>query len=150
MKKRNENSGNKVKGFQIKLCIIAIFTVLVVISSVLLFAQFSKQNSLLEEQKQAIQELEQYDGEYDTQSLVLNKTNPVTAQEIAEKVNGKLRLSADGTFGAITLPEGVTVSDIYNDVELAEYLEDISLNFKATINDIEDDLEEYHVFGNVL
>jgi GGDEF domain-containing protein len=61
------------------------------------------------------EELVENIGNYDTRQIVLKDTSKSEAEEIAERLNAKLRINKDGSFAALTLPIGVTIEDIVND-----------------------------------
>lgn len=45
-------------------------------------------------------------GQYDEQSIVLNGTSKAKAEELAELYGAQLRITANGRFATLTLPEG--------------------------------------------
>jgi hypothetical protein len=95
----------------------------VAVSGVLLF----KEHKLDVIQQEALEELDELDGEYDTNKIVLSDTSYSRASALAEKFNADLRITADGKFATLTLPENVTVRDIYNQKENRGYLSELSL-----------------------
>ena len=58
---------------------------------------------------------------------------------LAEKLGAKLRITSNGSFATLTLPEGVTVEDIYRNDENRELLEKFSLDLYASVSDIGDE-----------
>lgn len=63
-------------------------------------------------QETVVRELREKAGEYSEETLVLEDTTPARAAELAKRLNATLRITADGTFAALTLPEGESVSAV--------------------------------------
>lgn len=87
-------------------------------------------------QQTALSVLEQQEGNYDTQKIVLNNTTYDKANSLANKLNAKLRITNDGSFATLTLPENVTVQDIYSQKEYRQYLEEMSLDVYSRTSDL--------------
>lgn len=128
----------------IKLPAILALCAVIVVASVFTIQHFSHEKGLEDIQKQAVTELERYEGQYDTQSIVLQNTNSGTAKSLANKLGAKLRITSDGSFATLTLPEGVTVADVYRNEEYRELLDKFSLDLYASISDTEDEGVDTH------
>lgn len=89
---------------------------------------------LVDKQKEALNMLEQLEGEYDKNKIVLTNTSTAEAENLAKRCNAKLRITEDGSFATLTLPEGVTVNDICSDEANREYLSKLGLDLKSEIN----------------
>lgn len=88
-------------------------------------------------QKEALQELEENKGEDAEQTLVLYDTTPNAAKALAEQFGATLRITSDGRFATLTLPEGQTVRDVYAARENRKYLPALSLDYKAKTSEME-------------
>ena len=60
-------------------------------------------------QQEFLLKLEENQGEYDEHTIVLVGTNHGRASELARELNAKLRITSDGSFATLTLPEGMTL-----------------------------------------
>ncbi len=102
-----------------------------------------KQENRLETlQKQAIELLDAYEGEYDTSKIVLNDTTREEAEALAKRFNAKLRITKDGSFATLTLPNGVTLYDIYSNDEHRDVLDRTSPDFYASTSEVSEETEE--------
>ena len=81
----------------------------------------------LQEQKQ--QELQEFSGTYNTESIVLADTNPEQAQKLADLLQARLRITPDGSYAVLYLPEGLSVEDVYGSEEYKSYLSAMSLDY---------------------
>ena len=88
-------------------------------------------------------ELHEQIGNYDEQQIVLKNTTKEEAKQIAKRFNAKLRITNDGSFAAITLPEGLTILDVVNDKNNQDILDKLSIDYHASIADIEEVEKEY-------
>jgi len=88
-------------------------------------------------------ELQEQIGNYDEQQIVLKNTTKEEAKQIAKRFNAKLRITNDGSFAAITLPEGLTILDVVNDKNNQDILDKLSIDYHASIADIEEVEKEY-------
>lgn len=57
-------------------------------------------------------ELDRWEGEYDPRSIVLQNTTPEKAERLAARYGAVLRLSPDGSYGRLTLPEGTDIRSL--------------------------------------
>ena len=87
-------------------------------------------------QKEVLEQLERDYGEYDEQSIVLQATSKARADELAKKFGADLRITNDGRYAKLTLPEGVTIIDVCADKENRKYIEEMSVDYKARICDL--------------
>ena len=88
------------------------------------------------------QELIENKGSYDENTLVLKGTNTTLANDIANRLNAKLRITKDGSFATLTLKDQ-TVFDVISNSENKDILEYLSIDYKANISEIEEVEEEY-------
>ncbi len=101
-----------------------------------------REHTLDEAQREALQKIEDHRGEYDEHSIVLYDTNFGEAQALAEKFNAKLRISFDGSFATLTLPENVTVEDVYAARGNRKYIAKMTLDYQARISELPVEEEE--------
>lgn len=87
-------------------------------------------------QNEALAQLERDRGEYDEQSIVLQATSKARAEELAAQFGATLRITSDGRYARLTLPEGVTIRDVYAEKENRQYIEEMSADYKARISDL--------------
>ena len=89
-----------------------VLTVLLLVLVISLFVnQRSYQDSKIEAeqiQNELLQTLIDRQGEYDERSIVLSGTTLSTAKTLAERMGAELRITEDGSFATLTLPEGKT------------------------------------------
>lgn len=85
-------------------------------------------------QAAALAELDRREGEYDAQSIVLTGTSETRARELAQLLDAKLRITSDGSFATLTLPEGVTIRDVYARRSVRALLDELSVDYEATIS----------------
>ena len=107
------------------------------------------QDSVLEEKQQsAIELLDTMKGEYCEESIVLYDTNRFDAQALATKLGAKLRITKNGQFATLTLPEGVTIKDVFEDDSNKIYLDKMSVDYSARISDAEEETDDTSVRPN--
>ena len=83
-------------------------------------------------------------GNYNEDRVVLPDTNRREAEIMAEEFGGRLRITDDGKFAVINLPEGVTLTDIAENDQYRKYHDKIALdynNFSTADEDVADDTE---------
>lgn len=95
------------------------------------------------EQSELLSELDSRAGEYDDSSIVLRATSKAKAEKLAERFGARLRITSDGKYATLTLPEGVSIRDICADKENRAYLSQITPDYKANISDIDEISEKY-------
>ena len=59
-----------------------------------------------------LRELEQAQGKFDPQSIVLQNTNRAEAERLARRYGAELRITKDGSYARLTLPEGTAFRDV--------------------------------------
>ncbi len=96
-----------------------------------------RKNEQKEYRNELLEELDAKAGTYDPQSIVLQSTSPEAAKELSEKYGATLRITENGRYATLTLPEGKTIRDICaDDANLAD-LDDLSIDYQVRISDIE-------------
>ncbi len=85
-----------------------------------------------------LEEIVERSGEYDNHKLVLNNTTKEEAKSISKRLNAKLRITKNGTFATLTLPDDVTVYDICIDENNKDIIEKFSLDYQATVSDVKE------------
>ena len=94
--------------------------------------------TLNENRNEALAELEARRGEYDERSIILEGTSLVEARKLAERFGASLRITEDGKFAALRLPEGTTILDIYGDEANNAYIKDMQADYSVKISDLTD------------
>ena len=96
-----------------------------------------------EDQKSDLkQELLDNIGNYDSNKIVLKNTNKELANEIANRLNAKLRITNDGSFATLTLRNGETILDVVSNKDNEDILKYLSVDYEAKISEVIDDYEE--------
>ncbi len=126
-----------------KKCSIGIISTILVASFACLITLVFKQNKTNDRIDEALNELKINEGMYDTKSIVLTNTNKTKAEDIAKRLNAKLRINESGTYATLTLPENVDVKSIYENKENIDLLDDFSLNMYAKTSEIEEVTKEH-------
>lgn len=136
----------KARSKRIKVILITVFFAFFIICGVILGGRLYKESHLEEIQKEALQEIEDLDGEYNENKIVLQNTTLVEARQLASTFNARLRTTNDGRFATLTLPENVTVKDIYTNDAYRQYIPQLSLDYVARISETleEETLKEEH------
>ncbi len=107
-----------------------------IIGSVAFIVSHQRAQSLEKLQNEALQELYDNRGRYDEQSIVLTNTSKEKAEALAKDLGATLRITADGSFATLTLPEGVTVFDVYENPDNRPHIKYLSLDYHASIHDV--------------
>jgi subtilisin family serine protease len=89
-------------------------------------------------QDEFVQELQNNEGRYDAQSIMLTHTSESVARELAERLGAQLRITKDGSFATLTLPEGMTILDVATSEDYLADLPKMSADYEARISDIAD------------
>ena len=92
--------------------------------------------------QQALLELEDREGEYDPQTIVLSGTNTGRARNLANLLGAELRITTDGSFATLTLPAGTDIRDVYANNAYRELLPELSADYMARISDLEEEDDE--------
>ncbi len=122
---------------------IGIISTILVASFACLITLVVKQNKTNDKIDEALNELKINEGMYDTKSIVLTNTNKTKAEDIAKRLNAKLRINESGTYATLTLPENVDVKSIYENKENIDLLDDFSLNMYAKTSELEEVTKEH-------
>ena len=130
-----------MKTKKIKGLVVGIFSAVLLLSGGIGGVWFAKEKKLNQLQQTAMQELIENKGDYDESKIVLYDTSQSEAQFLAGKFNAKLRITDDGKFATLTLPDGMTVEDVYAARENRQYLSELSLDYKAKTSELEETLE---------
>ena len=128
----------------VKRSILAVFSLCFALCCVMLCVYITKEKKLNLIQREALETLEEDIGTYDEKTIVLNHTNKTTAEELAEKLGAKLRITSDGGYATLTLQNGETVRDVYSKKENRALLEKFALDYYSKTSEISetDDLIE--------
>ncbi len=116
--------------------LISVLVLCLIAGAITMLVLHQREEALEEQQNEALQELYDNEGRYDPRSIVLSNTTKPRAENLAEAFGAELRITEDGCFAALTLPEGVTVFDVYENDEYRKYLEYMSLDYQAKISDL--------------
>ena len=119
-----------------KISLIVIVSILLAISMIIVGVEIWKNSKLEELQNSALNELIERTGEYDESSIVLYDTSYGEANALAEKFSAKLRITDDGKFATLTLPEGVTIVDIYSNDDNKEYIPSMSADWQVSASEL--------------
>ena len=109
-----------------------------VVCSVLLCVHISNESKLDKTWQDALETLTEDLGTYDEKTLVLNNTSRSMAENLADKLDAKLRITSDGSYATLTLQNGVTVRDVYENKANRTLLENFSLDYYSKTSDIEE------------
>ena len=127
----------KAKGF-IKQLFLILLVVGLIVCTVFVGIHFHNENLLETIQEQAISELSLNKGLYSENTIVLQNTNKAAANNAAEKLGAKLRITKDGNYATLTLPDGIIIEDVYKNDENRELLKSFSLDYYVKTSEIED------------
>ena len=97
-----------------------------------------------------VQELQDNVGEYDAQSIVLSNTSEPVARALAQKLGAKLRITKNGSFATLTLPEGTTILDIAMSEDYLADLPKMSADYHARIADVTEETAQEDEWGERL
>ena len=120
---------------------LAIVALLIMLSIALAFF-LTRRNAEVESerldtlQQNMLVELSARKGDYNENKIVLSGTSHSKAQQLAEAIGAKLRITADGSFATLTLTDGRTIADIVANDEYKDYLEVFGIDYVANIFDI--------------
>ena len=85
---------------------------------------------------ETLEKLENSKGLYDEKSIVLPNTSLTEASMLADRFDGKLRITQNGKFATITLNGDKTVLDIYKDKSNNDIITSIKPDYSARISDL--------------
>ena len=100
-----------------------------------------EEQQLEELRNEALLELERNAGQYDEQSIVLYETSKAKAEELAELYGAELRITENGRFATLTLPEGTTIRDVYAMDESLKYIDEMAADYQVQVSEIETEEE---------
>ena len=109
-----------------------------VVCSILLCVHISNESKLNKTWQDALETLTEDLGTYDEKTIVLNNTSRSKAENLADKLDAKLRITSNGSYATLTLQNGMTVGDVYKDRENRALLENFSLDYYSKTSDIEE------------
>lgn len=116
------------------MCLLAILLVAsIAIGGIVMWLHQEKLEQL---QNDALAELERNAGQYDEQSIVLYETSKAKAEELAKLYGAKLRITENGRFATLTLPEGTTIRDVYAMEESRKYIGDMTADYHVQVSDL--------------
>ncbi len=104
-------------------------------------AMWLRHEKLEQLQNEALAELERNAGQYDEQSIVLYETSKAKAEELAKLYGAKLRITKDGRFATLTLPEGTTIRDVYAMEESLKYIDDMAADYHVQTSKLTEEEE---------
>lgn len=119
--------------------ILATVLVLVLIAAVAVGLVFHHRQQQEDLRSEMLEELEQNAGQYDEQSIVLYNTSKAKAEELAELYGAALRITKDGRFATLTLPEGTTIRDVYAMDESLAHIDDMTADYQVQVSDMDFD-----------
>ena len=105
--------------------IIAALCLVLAMAAGITWHEFSLRNA----QQGLVSLMEEEDGNYNENKVVLSSTTPKEANEMADAFGGKLRITENGKFAVITLPDGMTLSDIAANKDFRKYHDRILLDY---------------------
>ncbi len=112
--------------------------VVLLVSCLLAVALFINLKHLDNVQNEALEELEERIGEYDERSIVLYGTSKAKASKLATRFGAELRITSNGRFATLTLPEDTTIRDIFADKENLLYIQDMSADYQVHTSELEE------------
>ena len=127
-----------MKRSRLKRSLVVFLSLCLAVCCTILCVHISKENKLDKIQQVALEMLNEDIGTYDENTIVLNSTNRASAENLANKLGAKLRITSDGSYATLTLQNGMTVRDVYEDRENRALLENFSLDYYSKTSDIEE------------
>ena len=120
--------------------IVSVVAVLLVIAAVLtVFFTVRHHEKLLDRRDKAIAELTARRGEYDESRIVLADTSEDKAKALADRLGAHLRITKDGRFAVLSLPEGTTIIDVYAADENLGELSSMSADYRVNISELSEE-----------
>ncbi len=108
-----------------KRILVGIMTLVVVLTAAFAWNEYMLHQAQLE----FIQLLETEQGNYNEDRVVLSATTQAEAQRMTDEFGGTLRITDDGRFAVINLPEGTTLTDIAKEKSYRKYHDRILLDY---------------------
>ncbi len=122
--------------------IITVCAVLVLVGALFAILHLRRQQQLYADRDALIADLTNRRGEYDERSIVLADTSRGAATALAQKLGATLRISSDGSFATLTLPEGKTFLDVCLDDTYLADLPCMSIDYEARVSDWVEESED--------
>ena len=120
--------------------IVSVVAILLVIAAVLtVFFTVRRHEKLLDRRDKAIAELTARRGEYDESRIVLADTSEDKAKALADRLGAHLRITKDGRFAVLSLPEGTTIIDVYAADENLGELSSMSADYRVNISELSEE-----------
>lgn len=120
--------------------IVSVVAMLLVIAAVLtVFFTVRHHEKLLDRRDEAIAELTARRGEYDESRIVLADTSEDKAKALADRLGAHLRITKDGRFAVLSLPEGTTIIDVYAADENLGELSSMSADYRVNISELSEE-----------
>ena len=109
-------------------------------------SETQKQQEALVEQtvEEKRQQLSDYEGLYNEQSIVLTDTTKAAAEKLAEDLGARLRMTEAEDYAVLYLPEGMTVSDVYEDDAYRTWLTGMELDYYVSTAEVDANGSELH------
>lgn len=95
-----------------------------------------RQRQLDRAQNEFVAELISAAGTYDESTIVLQNTTKYEAEALAEQLNAKLRITSNGRFATLSLPEGVTILDVCSDRANKNLISAVSPDYNVYISEV--------------
>lgn len=95
-----------------------------------------KEHKLNAAQARAVATLDENADNYNEGTIVLRDTTREEAEKLSEKLGAKLRITSDGSYAALRLPDGVTIDDVVRSGDYREYVDKFSPDFYTRISDV--------------
>ncbi len=129
------NGGKNTK--KIILAVVTLLLLVACVISICLISSYVKEQESDRIQNEALELLESREGEYNAQTIVLHNTSRTKASELAARLNAQLRITKQGSFATLTLPEGVTIKDVFADRENRDVISLMSPDFSVSVTEID-------------
>lgn len=134
-----KNINNRKRNIWVAISIV--LALAICLATVLLLQGRSEYEDLKNQQGEMLLLLESRAGEYDEKTIVLHNTTKGEARELADRFGASLRITSDGRFATLTLPDDTTISDIISDDDNLSCIDSLSINWSARISDTEEGYE---------
>ncbi len=127
------------------LLIVSIIAAVITVATVIGLFTILKDRKLDKEQEAFVEELQTKAGSYDEHSIVLADTNQYEAEKLAEKFGARLRISQDGKFAVLYLPDDKSIVDISSDKANKKYIGLMTPDYHARISEVGETEEETYI-----
>ncbi len=113
-----------------------VLVAVVAVSGIVLWIRDHKLERL---QNDALAELVRNEGQYDERSIVLYDTSKANAEKLAKLYGAKLRITDNGRFATLTLPEGTTIRDVYAMEESRKHISQMAADYHVQTSESMED-----------